>query len=370
VDPSLDVAIGEEVFDCGTVELFGLGRLANPDFCQILELLVPTSCNCSRSPNAPPTPSPAGGATGGTSAPTFVSEPCDVCGDPDLFVDPTRNVMIGEDTLPCGVVEDSFQEPGLFTPDACAIVVQLVAAQCGCMNPDDSAAAPTLAPVANVPTVPTEPMPEDVNRSSSGDSSSFNAAYLASLAVIPIVGIGLFVYFKQRKSKRAAGDAKQPVAVSEVNAGSSPPVNEEEPDVFYPPPTAPAATRARRINEPPSTASASASASEEDYHRSTAEASASSGRSRGPGASYYSGKSDSGAAADLRASGRSDTGGYLPDTKDQCRSVALGNRGENAPPDTVIVEAVAVPDEDMAHLSVSTGDGTGDSRRTRRSVDP
>ena len=134
VDPSLDVAIGEDVFDCGVVELFGLTRLASPDFCQILELLVPTSCNCS--PIAPPTPSPAGGATGGTSAPTFVSEPCDVCGDPDLFVDPTRTVMIGEDTFTCAEVEDNFQEPGLFTSDACALLVQLVMVQCGCMNPD------------------------------------------------------------------------------------------------------------------------------------------------------------------------------------------------------------------------------------------
>ena len=39
-----------------------------------------------------------------------------------------------------------------------------------------------------------------------------------------------------------------------------------------------------------------------------------------------------------------------------------------------MVEAVAVPvdgaDEDMAHFSVSTGDGTGESRRSRRSIDP
>ena len=165
-----------------------------------------------------------------------------MCGDPDLSVEPMGIVTIGTDTYTCGYVQDNFDGGQMFSPPECAFLAELVTEACDCKN--------RL----------TDPNPAgNAEQSSSGGSSAL--AGLAALALIPIVGIGLFVYFK-RKSKRSAGDPNQPKAVSEVNAGGPAPLNEEEPDVFYPSPAAPVATRARRPeqNDPSGTASASASA--------------------------------------------------------------------------------------------------------------
>ena len=86
-----------------------------------------------------------------TQSPTF-TEPCYVCGEPTLFVDPSLSIDFGGSILMCGLVE-SYAQSGLVSPEVCASLQPLVLASCTCAPvpppglPQPPVAAPTARPV-------------------------------------------------------------------------------------------------------------------------------------------------------------------------------------------------------------------------------
>jgi len=124
-------------------------------FCEPVETPEPGTAEPA-SPAPSPAPSPDS-TTVGTSFPT-ASEPCYVCGDSSLSVQPDLTVMIGDEEYACGDLELA-GELRLFGDDLCPLVTALVTSDCGC-TPGGSTGAPTGQTVAPVTTPVTAPPTE------------------------------------------------------------------------------------------------------------------------------------------------------------------------------------------------------------------
>jgi len=152
VTSGLLVTVADVEFSCEIVEQIGLDRLAGGTFCQLLTTLVLRDCNCVPRGGLA-TAAPSQSPTVETPFPT-ASEPCYVCGDSSLSVQPTLTTMLGEDEFSCGDLE-LFGQLRLFGDDTCPLVTLLVTSDCGCTpNGRTEAPAPVQAPSA---------MPEDTN---------------------------------------------------------------------------------------------------------------------------------------------------------------------------------------------------------------
>ena len=327
VDRSGTVSLGDDTFQCTDIEAFGLARLASPLFCDVLMLAAMETCSCAPRPavTAAPTPAPAGGTTSSTLAPTITfaptlapsfSEPCYVCGDPDLFVDPTRTVTLGEDTFTCADVEEEFNGSQVFSPSECDLLAQLIFQDCRCM----SLTQPTEAPVAAAPPKGSDEVQQTAS-SSSGPNSAIYA--LAALVLIPI-GIGVYCFCWKRQRSKATGSKKDglPALYTSDDVGVNTTQHKHpqaQPDIRTP---------------------RSSSSNEVDtrlHSRKTEQEAQASKRSRRISARDPPSSPSSSAP---RSSQRPSAGVYMPSAKDQCRTV-IGNAGE-----PIMVEAVPIPMND------------------------
>jgi len=95
-----------------------------------------------------------------TQSPTF-TEPCYVCGEPTLFVDPSLSFDFAGSILTCSLVQ-SYAQSGLVSPEVCASLQPLVLVSCTCALTDPPVAAPTAPPrypVGSAPAAPAPPTP-------------------------------------------------------------------------------------------------------------------------------------------------------------------------------------------------------------------
>jgi len=327
VNTSGTVSLGDDIFQCTDIQAFGLARLASPLFCDVLMLAAMETCGCAPRPTvtAAPAPAPAGGTTSSTLAPTITSpptlapsfsEPCYVCGHPDLFVDPTRTVTLGEDTFTCADVEEEFNGSQVFSPSECALLTQLIFQDCRCM----SLTEPTEAPVA-----PESPKDSDEVQQTASSSSGPNSAIyaLAALVLIPI-GIGVYCFCWKRESSKSTGSKKDgfPASYSGDDVNTTQHTHPQaQPDIRT--------TRSSSSNKVDTrqhsrkTKQEKAQASKRSRRIST----------RDPPSSPTS--------PSPRSSQRPSAGAYMPSTKDQCRTV-IGNAGE-----PIMVEAVPIQMDDQ-----------------------
>jgi len=399
VTPGLTTTIDDVEYSCELVEQFGLDRLAGGTFCQLLTLLVPKDCSCI----------PKGGGGLGTvapsSAPTY-SEPCYVCGDPESRVDADLMVTIGEEDLLCGQVQLIFDDSQIFSPLECSLLSDLVADSCNCQGPEtsipvttpttDSAVSAPMAPAVTSPTTsstppPSPPTPRDlptaaapigsvVEKSSDSDGGGGALYGLAALALIPIIA-GLIVYFRRTKPDKPnnlKSSANDGFSVSEEQNDTLHETTPDTPQRAYTPQAARATaphhhhgdgsvTASMRseddyINLPPPAAavavaslqssgggwSASDSVRSYDDHarRSVGEASYGSGKSHDPPATpvVMSAKNNPAPYAARSDSVRS-SDNYMPDVKDQCRSLATEMSG-----DIIVDEVVSLPDKKQSPI--------------------
>jgi len=382
VQPGLTTTFGGEEYSCGDLELAGQLRLFGEDTCPLVTLLATSDCNCSPDGVPSPAPSPAPSQSPLETPFPTASEICYVCGDSSLSVQPGLTTTFGGEEYSCGDLELTGQLR-FFGEDTCPVVTLLATSDCGCTSDDPTeapvsapttpdASAPTIssptvdAPVAVPTPLPPPPTPRGfteapvesvVDKSSGGGGGALYA--LAALALLPI-GAGLFVYCKREDT--AGGSKKQnPVrnpSASEVEEGNGPnaPANAQT-SAPYHRPADPSDTASLRTDDehpyhaPPvavasivsqSTLSewsgAGSTPSQNDHlHRSVGEASAGSGQSHDPPASSTSKKTAPYASppASLQSAGN-----YLPDVKDQCRSLAA-ETGEAI----VVSDAVPVASE-------------------------
>lgn len=242
------------------------------------------------------------------------------------------------------------------------------------VDPPEDTDPPTPAPSTPEP-ISKDKEPE-TQRASPGSSSSSTAAIAgATVGVVAAIAIvaGLFVLFRRRKPQASSGGGALPQDIH------LPAVNEDEPGICYPPPAVAAASRPRG-RDPSMGMDTTGSIRSEDDHthphhipQSPGET-VSTGWSSSGETSPDHRRSDYGAIRGASARSR-EPGTYLPDTKDQCRSVVAGGSQESTPPVAVMVEAVPVmpmpsaeEEYDLGEQgTVSTDEGTG---RSRRSIDP
>lgn len=359
VQPDLTTMLGDDEFSCGDLELAGLLRLFGSDTCPALQILVTSDCNCGTEqlPAPAPTPAPSLSPTVDTPYPT-ASEPCYVCGDPSLTVQRDLTTMLGDDEFSCRDLELAGQLR-LFGSDTCPALQILVTSDCGCA-PD----GPTVAPLSS-PTTPDTPAPtysdgdapptprgppateapvKIVVEESSGGGAALYA--LAALALLPIAA-GLFVYFKRKNTadeSNKQSPVQNPVAPAVEGSGPSGPSAPAAPAPYQPSVTASLQTDDEYYNRPPPVAVASA-VSQSTVSGWSGTASIPSHASAGSGQSHDPPASPGGQTAPYASppADARDSGDYLPDVKDQCRSVRAERVGAEA---IVVSNAVPVASKD------------------------
>lgn len=225
-----------------------------------------------RLPSSEPTP---------TVPPSSIAEevgPCYICGNPDFTVDSSKTVQIRGDTRPCVEVQVEYASAELITEFECNLLVDLVNSSCGCQEPPP-----------DLPPTPSPPTPE-------AEKPSSSIAGLSALVVIPLLLVIVYLVMRRKKQDSSGPGNKK------GTKSLDPPMDQYNET----PPSTPARNTppSHRHNLDPSFTESS----EDDYKRPASQ-------DAGP-----AGRHDS---AHFAASppGRRPGDHYLPDSKDQCRSV-------------------------------------------------
>lgn len=346
VDPHRTVMLSNETFLCTDVEEIAQANQFSPDQCTLLQGVVPHQCNCGPPVSQTENPSEAQNDFP-TQAPSY-TEPCFVCGDPELMIDPWRAVEIFDEVYTCAEVEEAFQGTQIFSPLECDFVVSRVKESCNCRSPLSEPSAPSPTPAMPVATTtptpalpslqpptssPTDSPVEDVAESSvlSSESSVLSSGTLIFLYVLAVAVFLSTVLLCWKRSIVARSSRKGgPAGIPDLEAGidTSPAV--QNGGGSY------ATTAASTTVSTAASRGRSEKNNEEDDSRlhstraSTNSAAVASRQSRDPSPSSLRRGSRSSARS---ASGE---GSYNPNVKDQCRSVRFSQR------EPVLVEAIPI----------------------------
>jgi len=342
VDPLLSVMLSNETFLCSDVELAAQANLFSPDECNLLQTLVPNQCNCGLSQTETAAPSPA---------PSY-TEPCFVCGDPALMVDPTLAVDINDEVYTCADVEDAFQGTQIFSPLECDFLVSRVTESCNCRSslsePPVASPAPVMPATTSSPARATPSLrPPTLSPTDSPVSSNKPPSIIVYvLSALAVVSIGAGALFCWKRSTAAKNPSRKSGPDLETSIDPSP-TDRHGPSKPHAGPSNLHTVQSRGGSSTFATASAPSGGGGEEKREDDDTRSRSTRASIDPtGIASRHVRRPSlpsphrGPESSSRPSAPFDDGSYMPSAKDQCRSVAVNQR------EPVMVEAIPI---DMDH---------------------
>jgi len=158
VEPTLEIEVQGQLFSCGEVEETAQSGQVSPEECVAAIPVVVAGCNCTIStppsmlPTAPPTTASSSPQPTNSLSPTY-TEPCYVCGDPELSVDPTLEIEFAGQLFPCAALEETAQS-GQVSPEECVAAIPVVVEGCNCTMGTNETSMPsgsTVSPVSANP---------------------------------------------------------------------------------------------------------------------------------------------------------------------------------------------------------------------------
>ena len=392
-----------QVFPCTDVETAGLLQYYSETACAYAQLLAASDCGCVPVQGSNPAPSPiasipSSGLNAPTPAPTL-GVVCLVCGDETMQVTAglTTTLLDGSE-YSCTDVEAAGKLQ-LFGETSCEYAKLEATSDCGCV-PTDSVGSPSPSPSSAVaptqgselmspspspvvaPTQPTSPVASPDGNGSEMQARDVNAdggpVYLVALLVIPVIAVIVYLIVRGKKSNDGPNGNKPSsnfaAPLENVDEASNPPAasgfphnhNHNHAPYSQQNETIPSVTASSLSNEEYHDGNVRANVATAASHSSGGDGWSASGTDQSYGADHHHqsiGEASAGSSSNrtpipyvsAAPSPVSNTGGYMPTNKDQCRTVVSAEE--------VLAVAVAV-DDDITVQSEAV------SERRRPAIDP